>query len=139
MPAKLTYLCLFRGGDHLNDQLSQNDVTPVLPTPMRVGADERFAGRGVTIAFLDSGFYPHPDLIRPENRILCYTSTTPREEFEDSFRTPDPASWHGTMTSVVAAGNGYKRPQSIRRFFHFGGMGILTLLFVNRRRLSIES
>ena len=28
----------------------------VLPTPLRLEADERFTGRDVTIAFLDSGF-----------------------------------------------------------------------------------
>lgn len=79
----------------------------VPPTPLRVGADERFTGRGVTIAFLDSGFYPHPDLTQPENRVLCYTSITPGHDSEAAFRTPDLSSWHGTMTSVVAAGNGY--------------------------------
>jgi serine protease AprX len=79
----------------------------ILPTPLRVGADERFVGRGVTIAFLDSGFYPHPDLTEPENRVLCYTSTSPGQATDEAFRTPDPASWHGTMTSVVACGNGY--------------------------------
>ena len=80
---------------------------PILPTPPRVGADEQFTGRGVTIAFLDSGFYPHPDLTQPENRILHYTSVHAEEASEKAFRTPDPASWHGTMTSVVAAGNGW--------------------------------
>ncbi len=79
----------------------------VPPTPLRVGADERFTGRGVTIAFLDSGFYPHPDLTQPENRVLCYTSITRGHDSERAFRTPDLSSWHGTMTSVVAAGNGY--------------------------------
>jgi serine protease AprX len=79
----------------------------ILPTPLRVGADERFTGRGVTIAFLDSGFYPHPDLTEPENRILHYTSVIPEEATEEAFRTPDVSSWHGTMTSVVAAGNGH--------------------------------
>lgn len=79
----------------------------VPPTPLRVGADERFTGSGVTIAFLDSGFYPHPDLTQPENRVLCYTSITPGDDSEAAFRTPDLSSWHGTMTSVVAAGNGY--------------------------------
>lgn len=79
----------------------------VQPTPLRVRADERFTGRGVTIAFIDSGFYPHPDLTQPENRVLCYTSTTPGHDSEAAFRTPDSSSWHGTMTSVVAAGNGY--------------------------------
>ena len=79
----------------------------VPPTPLRVGADERFTGRGITIAFVDSGFYPHPDLTRPENRVLCYTSMTPGHDSEAAFSTPDQSSWHGTMTSVVAAGNGY--------------------------------
>src|SRR6185295_12506920 len=46
----------------------------VLPTPLRMNADERFTGRGVTIAFLDSGFYEHDDLTKPENRIVAYHS-----------------------------------------------------------------
>src|SRR5215475_2674895 len=36
-------------------------------TPVRVHASPNFAGRGVTVAFLDSGFYPHPDLVKPKN------------------------------------------------------------------------
>ena len=76
----------------------------VLPTPLRLGADERFTGRGVTIAFLDSGFYSHPDLTTPTDRILSYHSVVP--EHETPLGTPDTASWHGMMTSVVAAGNG---------------------------------
>src|SRR5258708_29256845 len=50
----------------------QNDF--VLPTPLRMDADERFTGRGITIAFLDSGFYAHPDLTTPNSRILAYHS-----------------------------------------------------------------
>lgn len=76
----------------------------VLPTPLRLDADDRFAGRGVTIAFLDSGFYKHPDLTTPVNRILAYHSIVP--DHKTSLETNDPASWHGMMTSVVAAGNG---------------------------------
>jgi serine protease AprX len=76
----------------------------VLPIYMRLGADERFAGRGVTVAFLDSGFYAHPDLTTPENRILAYHSIVAGDE--TTLGTPDAASWHGMMTSVVAAGNG---------------------------------
>ena len=78
----------------------------VLPTPLRMDADERFTGRGVTIAFLDSGFYSHPDLTRPTNRILAYHSIFAEEGDETSLETNDVASWHGMMTSVVAAGNG---------------------------------
>ena len=76
----------------------------VLPTWLRLGADERFTGRGVTIAFLDSGFYQHPDLTTPQSRILVYHNIVPRGT--GTLESVDPASWHGMMTSVVAAGNG---------------------------------
>ena len=82
----------------------QNDF--VLPTPLRMDADERFTGRGVTIAFLDSGFYAHPDLTEPTNRIVAYKSIFSAEGDQTSLETNDVASWHGMMTSVVAAGNG---------------------------------
>lgn len=87
--------------------MTNTEEIEILPTPLRVGADERFTGRGVTIAFLDSGFYPHPDLTEPDNRVLAYTSIEPDELGEEGFNRPNPASWHGTMTSVVAAGNGF--------------------------------
>jgi len=82
----------------------QNDF--VLPTPLRMDADERFTGRGVTIAFLDSGFYAHRDLTEPTNRILAYHSIFAAEGDQTSLATNDVASWHGMMTSVVATGNG---------------------------------
>jgi serine protease AprX len=79
----------------------------VLPTPLRMDADERFTGRGVTIAFLDSGFFEHDDLTQPENRIAAYHSIFDTENDRTSLKKPDMASWHGMMTSVVAAGNGH--------------------------------
>jgi serine protease AprX len=79
----------------------------VLPTPLRLNADERFTGRGVTMAFLDSGFYAHDDLTKPENRIVAYHSIFDAENDRTSLETTDVASWHGMMTSVVAAGNGH--------------------------------
>ncbi len=78
----------------------------VLPTPLRMDADERFRGRGVTMAFLDSGFYAHPDLTEPENRIAAYHSIFDPDDDKTSLETNDVASWHGMMTSVVAAGDG---------------------------------
>lgn len=82
-------------------------VSFVLPTPLRMNADERFTGRGVTIAFLDSGFYAHPDLVKPENRIVAYHSIFEKDGDRTSLQTTDVASWHGMMTSVVAVGNGF--------------------------------
>jgi len=70
-------------------------------------ADERFTGRGVTIAFLDSGFYAHKDLTKPINRIVAYHNIFNTEDDLSSLQTSDVASWHGMMTSVVAAGNGH--------------------------------
>jgi serine protease AprX len=79
----------------------------VLPTHLRLDADERFTGRGVTIAFLDSGFYAHDDLTNPVNRIVAYHSIFDAEDDRTSLDTTDVTSWHGMMTSVVAMGSGY--------------------------------
>ncbi|HEY8411304.1 MAG TPA: S8 family serine peptidase, partial [Pyrinomonadaceae bacterium] len=83
------------------------EIEPALPTPVRMDADERFTGRGVTIAFLDSGFYAHKDLTEPVNRIVAYHNIFSPGDDVSSLQTHDVASWHGMMTSVVAAGNGY--------------------------------
>ena len=72
-----------------------------------MNADEQFTGRGVTIAFLDSGFYAHDDLTQPANRIVAYHSIFDAAVDLTSLKTADVASWHGMMTSVVAAGNGH--------------------------------
>jgi serine protease AprX len=82
-------------------------IEQALPVPLRMDADERFTGRGVTIAFLDSGFYAHKDLTEPVNRIVAYHSIFAAEDGPSFLQTPDVASWHGMMTSVVAAGNGH--------------------------------
>ena len=93
--------------DHIVSEAAvQKDGSHVLSTPLRLDSDERFTGKGVTIAFLDSGFYPHLDLTSPYNRILAYHSLLASNGDISSLFQPDVASWHGMMTSVVAAGNG---------------------------------
>src|SRR5215212_5879655 len=82
-------------------------IEQALPIPVRMDADERYTGRGVTVAFLDSGFYAHKDLIEPDNRILAYHNIFDPEEGFSALQKSDVASWHGMMTSVVAAGNGH--------------------------------
>ncbi len=84
----------------------QKDGSRVLSTPLRLDSDERFTGKGVTIAFLDSGFYPHVDLTTPNNRILGYRNMMADDGDVTTLFQADVASWHGMMTSVVAAGNG---------------------------------
>jgi serine protease AprX len=80
------------------------DHPVVLPTPTRLGAHARYAGRGVTIAFIDSGFYAHPDLCRPHERIKAYVDLTGQER---RLSEAHDDAWHGTMTTVACAGNGY--------------------------------
>jgi len=80
-------------------------LPPILSIAERLHADHRFAGRGNTIAFIDSGFYAHPDLTTPRNRIVAYHDALHHKTLTE-VPTPDESSWHGMMTSVVCAGNG---------------------------------
>jgi serine protease AprX len=90
-----------------HDHLHSPNRYGVIPTPLRLGAHPDFDGRGTTICLLDSGFYPHPDLTEPKNRILaCYDATKDRLSSQP-LPEAHTWNWHGTMTSVVAAGNGH--------------------------------
>lgn len=79
----------------------------VIPAAERLDADTTRTGRGITIAVLDSGFYPHPDLTAPRNRIVAFRDVTNSQAELDAGQSPQAWDWHGTQTSVTAAGNGY--------------------------------
>jgi serine protease AprX len=94
-------------------------MSVALPTPLRTGADDRFRGRGVAIALVDAAFHPHPDLVRPTNRVRAWVDAS-TERMDERWFEPDDvpvwpemppafrgAEWHGLMTSVTAAGNGW--------------------------------
>ncbi len=87
----------FRGG-------KERDPMPLVE---RLDADTRFSGRGVVAAFIDSGFYAHQDLMEPDPRILAYEDIIHGQGGVDRLRVGDTSSWHGMMTTVVAAGNGH--------------------------------
>ncbi|MDK3161982.1 S8 family serine peptidase [Kamptonema cortianum] len=85
---------------------SQTGARRVLSLHERTGASAAFTGRGVTIAFIDSGFYPHPDL---DDRVLAHvdaTDTAIRLGTRFSRGNRESYVWHGQMTSVIAAGSG---------------------------------
>lgn len=86
-----------------NDRLLHR--TAVLPITRRLDPGAELSGRGVTIAFLDSGFFPHPDLLEPTSRVLAYVDVSGEDEPYETVTAPSWA-WHGTQTSVVGAGNG---------------------------------
>ncbi|MBX7151023.1 S8 family serine peptidase [bacterium] len=79
----------------------------ILPIYRRIHSDAHYTGKGVTIAFIDSGFWPHPDLITPHPRILAMVDVT-REKFsKKDFLKVRPSSWHGTMVACSACGSGF--------------------------------
>lgn len=88
-----------------NDSTDPRARAP-LPITTRLGIDERFTGRGVVAAFLDAGFYAHPDLTTPHSRIHAYHDLTGGPSGLEVLNEPGPSSWHGMMSTVVAAGNG---------------------------------
>lgn len=79
----------------------------ILSLPERLDAHPDYAGRGVTMGFVDVGFYPHPDLVRPERRIRALADVTRATPRPERFYVPEVFSWHGTMTACCAAGSGY--------------------------------
>ncbi|MFB9328206.1 S8 family peptidase [Paenibacillus aurantiacus] len=59
------------------------------------------SGKGVNIAIVDTGVYPHPDLIRPYNRIVAF------KDFVNGRKRPYDDNGHGTHLAGDAAGNGW--------------------------------
>lgn len=59
-----------------------------------------WTGSGVTIAILDTGIYPHPDLTKPTNRIVAF------KDFINNRKRPYDDNGHGTHCAGDAAGNG---------------------------------
>lgn len=79
----------------------------ILSLPERLDAHPDFSGRGVTVAFVDAGFFAHPDLMRPSRRVRAFVDVTRDDPRPSAFFVAHPRAWHGTMTACAAAGNGY--------------------------------
>lgn len=59
-------------------------------------------GKGVTIAVIDTGIYPHADLTNPENRITAF------HDFINEQEDPYDDNGHGTHCAGIAAGNAHQ-------------------------------
>jgi serine protease AprX len=94
------------GAERAHEHAHARNRFAVIPTHERLKADESRKGRGVCIAFLDSGFYPHTDLVEPRNRVVAFKDVSGEEATLDPELVPESWHWHGTMVAVTAAGNG---------------------------------
>lgn len=74
-------------------------ATPVTGAP--VAWDEGNQGEKATIAVIDTGIDPHPDLTNPENRIIAF------KDFVKGKTKPYDDNGHGTHCAGDAAGNGF--------------------------------
>src|SRR3954469_18185082 len=75
----------------------------VIPTAEKLNAHKEFTGKGVRVAFLDSGFYPHPDFA---DRVVGFHDASGEERFLDVIFEPKAHHWHGTQTVASCAGSG---------------------------------
>jgi len=61
----------------------------------------KLTGKGIHIAILDTGIFPHPDLTKPVNRIIDF------KDFINHRKKPYDDNGHGTHIAGDAAGNGW--------------------------------
>ncbi|HHW12178.1 MAG TPA: S8 family peptidase [Firmicutes bacterium] len=71
-----------------------------------VGADQAhragLTGKGVVVAVIDTGIAPHPDLMKPEPRIVGW------HDLVNGKSEPYDDEGHGTHVAGIIAGNGYE-------------------------------
>lgn len=86
-----------------HDHTHLQNYAAVIPTVEKLNADPAFTASDVTIAFLDSGFYAHPDIAR---RVVEFQDITGEESALIAVGPPSGHHWHGTQTAVACAGDG---------------------------------
>lgn len=88
---------------YISDDVEMSSLLNV--AAQEVGArlvnDTGYSGKGIGIAILDTGIYPHQDFTRPRNRITAF------KDFVNNKLSPYDDNGHGTFVAGVAAGNGY--------------------------------
>jgi serine protease AprX len=60
-----------------------------------------YTGKGMNIAIIDTGIFPHSDFRFPESRIIAF------KDFVNKKKEPYDDNGHGTFVAGVAAGSGY--------------------------------
>lgn len=60
----------------------------------------KLTGKGIGIGIIDSGVYPHPDLLKRDNRIKYFLDVI------NNYKYPYDDNGHGTFISGIICGNG---------------------------------
>lgn len=100
----LKRLCSWRGVHRIYlDDMNKASLNTALPS---IGATvvqniRGLTGKGINIAVLDTGVFPHPDLTRPVNRIVAF------KDYINHKSAPYDDNGHGTHVAGVIAGNGW--------------------------------
>ncbi|HHY83101.1 MAG TPA: S8 family peptidase [Clostridiales bacterium] len=89
--------------EYISDDMKINSLLNVAAQEVgaRIANDTGYTGRGIGIAILDTGIYPHQDFTKPRNRIIAF------KDFVNNKQNPYDDNGHGTFVAGVAAGNGY--------------------------------
>lgn len=84
------------------DGIKQNRLHIATPSigSSAVRRKTKLSGKGITIAIIDTGVYPHPDLIKPVDRIVAF------KDLVNHRKQPYDDNGHGTHLAGDAAGNG---------------------------------
>lgn len=61
----------------------------------------KYTGRNVCVGIIDSGIYPHPDLLKPSNKIKGFIDILNDKKY------PYDDNGHGTFMSGIICGSGY--------------------------------
>lgn len=68
----------------------------------------KLTGKGISIAIVDSGVYPHNDLTFPYNKILNF------KDFINNYNYAYDDNGHGTMVAGIIAGSGYSSKNTFK-------------------------
>lgn len=63
--------------------------------------NSKYTGKSISIAIIDTGVAAHPDLVKPNNRIIAF------KDFVNNKRYAYDDNGHGTHVAGCIAGNGY--------------------------------
>jgi len=91
-----------------------------------------YTGKNVTIAFLDTGIYPHPDFTKPKNRIIAFY------DIVNGKKQPYDDNGHGTHVAGDAAGNGYSSDGKYKGVAPEANIAAVKVLDANGRGISSD-